>query len=517
MVDIFEGMSQYPPPIIAPHPHVGVDQFPGKSGWVNTRRRRKTKAPHRQAKRQRQAVASLPEKTFSVDYAQVELRGFKVLKELFPNVGSDRIVSELREKAFLPYPERVAQVCNKLSENSVVGGSLSRSKTEPSPAPLKVPVEKPRAPRVSLPTADVARAWHCSADAEMDYWIDNQERVFVKRDPKRYATTRAMWRPYVLDWRALRYPVPSAAVLNAVAIARCSAGLDEDPEEVLCEEDTSKPISFEEVQHRFLKKHSAKLSEELGPWTELAVASTSPVVQERFWSQLLRFGCPEPLVAFHGTAKRNFHSILSQGLRIPGNGGVRVIHGSAHGVGIYTAKQGASFLSKTFCDSDQMLVCGVIDDGSKIRDHCRQPRLRPTHKSTRKPVGTKSQARMLGRQVLHRDGVVRHVGSAMVIFDESRVAPLLVASNIARPGTTWLPGWQQIQRWPPRNSNVVQDGSLGRRQFRIGGERVFESWQPGHYSRSAKAVKRRIVGQLRHLRLVGDRSEKASAADQWDA
>mmetsp|Transcript_71916 Transcript_71916/g.164920 ORF Transcript_71916/g.164920 Transcript_71916/m.164920 type:complete len:508 (+) Transcript_71916:29-1552(+) len=505
MSHMFEEMSGSQP-VCHVVPVFGADQFPLKAGWVNTRRRRKSKRPHRLAKRQRQAVASLPEKVYPVEYAKVELRGFKVLKALFPNAGSDRIVSGLREAALLPYPERVARMCAKLSEESVVGGGLSRSRTEPSPAPLKVSAEVPNPTRVSKPVSDLARGWDRSASAEMEYWVDHQECVFGVRETSRHAERRSERRSYVHDWRALRFPVPPNAVLNAVSIARSLAGLDEDQEEVASEE-LSRPTSFAEVQRRFLQKHSSQLTQELGDGAKFEIALLNRTVQERFLSQLLKFQYSEPVLGFHGTAKKNIGSILAQGLRIPGNGNVRVAHGSVHGVGIYTAKQGSSCLSRSFCDSDQMLVCGVIDNGPTLQDNRRQSRSRPTHKPSRKPTSVKSPV-ILGRQVLHRDGVVRHVGSAMVVFDESRVAPLLVARGVSRPGRVMQPSYQQL---PTRNTNNVQDSSLGRCQFRIAGERVFESWQPGQFHRSEKTVKRRIVAKHRYLRLVADRAEKGGA------
>lgn len=58
-----------------------------------------------------------------------------------------------------------------------------------------------------------------------------------------------------------------------------------------------------------------------------------------------------PDYGFHGTRAANIPSILSTGLRVPGQeSGVRVANGSAHGVGIYTGMPGrrSSFQLSTY-------------------------------------------------------------------------------------------------------------------------------------------------------------------------
>lgn len=114
--------------------------------------------------------------------------------------------------------------------------------------------------------------------------------------------------------------------------------------------------------------------------------------------------------AFHGTNVKNIPSICHRGLLIPGSrSGVKVVNGSAHGVGIYTARVGAPHLSWGFCRGiqKQMLVCAVIDDAAFI-----------------------SNAFLAGRFLVTKQSeYVRHVGDAMVVFDQTRVAPLFLASQ----------------------------------------------------------------------------------------
>merc|ERR1712039_1146441 len=111
--------------------------------------------------------------------------------------------------------------------------------------------------------------------------------------------------------------------------------------------------------------------------------------------------------AFHGTAQKNIGSILKQGLLIPGEGNsLPVVNGSAHGLGIYTGAcgLGGASLSHGFCRGGPMLICGVMDDAQPMQQYT------------------------LGlRSVSAESEHVRHVGSAIVIFESRRVAPFFVA------------------------------------------------------------------------------------------
>lgn len=102
--------------------------------------------------------------------------------------------------------------------------------------------------------------------------------------------------------------------------------------------------------------------------------------------------------AFHGTAETNLPSIFQRGLLIPGHGNeLRVINGSVNGLGIYTAQVHNPSLSMGYSrGSKKLLICGVLDDAE------------------------------LGAYTGVED--IRHVGGAMVVFNEIRVAPLFQAS-----------------------------------------------------------------------------------------
>merc|ERR1712232_427389 len=133
--------------------------------------------------------------------------------------------------------------------------------------------------------------------------------------------------------------------------------------------------------------------------------------------------CP----AFHGTRKSNILSIYEGGLLIPGVGNsLPVVHGSAHGLGIYTAALNNASLSYAFAGAaGKMLVCGVLDDSVKLKS---------------------STAQLIGRQnVVAESGYIRRVGDAIVIFDAALVAPLF-AVEPAEPTQVRNRSWQWTSR-----------------------------------------------------------------------
>jgi len=151
----------------------------------------------------------------------------------------------------------------------------------------------------------------------------------------------------------------------------------------------------------------------LGPM-RLRPTPLSSQVQKPFFDAV-RGGLPGVLQpAFHGTDARNLISIYNRGLLIPGQGNnLKVLHGASHGRGIYTAKIHDARLSWGF-SRGAVLICGVLDDAVD-----------------------KAQPEALGNHhVTKESNNVRHVGSAMVVFDPKRVAPLweatLLGTHIVR-------------------------------------------------------------------------------------
>merc|ERR1712216_946177 len=123
----------------------------------------------------------------------------------------------------------------------------------------------------------------------------------------------------------------------------------------------------------------------MGPMVELHKAPVVALVKKRFMQSFreMPHTC-ELRPAFHGTNAANHASIFERGLLIPGDGNeLGVVHGAAHGRGVYTANIDAAWLSRGFCSHPVMLVCGVI-----------------------------------------QSDFVRHVGDAMVVGKSEHVVPL---------------------------------------------------------------------------------------------
>lgn len=121
---------------------------------------------------------------------------------------------------------------------------------------------------------------------------------------------------------------------------------------------------FEAMRNAFLSCHENGIYSGLGKvfarpiklaWTPLHSA-----VQVRFMKNLAKTGAVlRP--AFHGTNFSNHSSIFHRGLLIPGeNNELKVVHGAAHGRGVYTANIDAACLSRGFCSAPAMLVCAVL-------------------------------------------------------------------------------------------------------------------------------------------------------------
>merc|ERR1712087_641171 len=75
---------------------------------------------------------------------------------------------------------------------------------------------------------------------------------------------------------------------------------------------------------------------------------------------------------FHGTASHNFANIIRNGFCIPGGGGVHVVNGSRHGVGIYTSRTPRpEYVTNALSEHerpaiDQMLCCAGLLGGEFV-------------------------------------------------------------------------------------------------------------------------------------------------------
>lgn len=83
---------------------------------------------------------------------------------------------------------------------------------------------------------------------------------------------------------------------------------------------------------------------------------------ERKYKNVKNFSCT-PEIVYHGTAEQNLPSIVSKGLLMPGTEKVRVVHGSAYGVGIYVGT--SPVVSLSYSNTCKLLVCALIP-GMKV-------------------------------------------------------------------------------------------------------------------------------------------------------
>lgn len=217
---------------------------------------------------------------------------------------------------------------------------------------------------------------------------------------------------------------------------------------------------FEEIRESFLQRFGDELHFTFGPAARVSKVPVSQAVQARFLKRWHRCKCRSRMdsmcLAFHGTSERNFNSIFKRGLLLPGKGYGRtpIANGNAHGQGIYTAREGAAWLSNRFCDSKSMLVCGIIDASDCAEDSdvdedadvmLRIGRLpkRPSAclrlgfgqvplLKSKSLVQAQSKAKVIGRHaVIKESSEVRHIGDAIVVFNPSCVVPLFRVDNIS--------------------------------------------------------------------------------------
>jgi len=203
-------------------------------------------------------------------------------------------------------------------------------------------------------------------------------------------------------------------------------------EEVAEERAAQRPAeNFEQVRKQFLQDHGHEVKGNLQKVfnaVHLSPAAVDPAVQKRFMESYHSTNS-SLIPTYHGSNQKNYESICAQGLLIPGRGNdLRIQHGAAHGRGIYTARVEAPDLSRCFCSHPELLVCGVVDDAL------------PSH-----------MKRCGNHSISAQSNIIRHVGDAVVIFDQSRVVPLFRAS-----GSEFRPWWQR-----PGKNATTQNAWLG--------------------------------------------------------
>jgi hypothetical protein len=130
--------------------------------------------------------------------------------------------------------------------------------------------------------------------------------------------------------------------------------------------------TFDELCDHFLHVHGPSVRSALKACFQTSIklhqAPVSNSVRDRFMDAYRTIGFYAP--AFHGTSADRHQSIFANGLLIPGQGNkLTVLHGSAFGLGIYAAKLGGVWLSRSFCTQSRMLVCAVLSTHYQVSPH----------------------------------------------------------------------------------------------------------------------------------------------------
>jgi len=171
--------------------------------------------------------------------------------------------------------------------------------------------------------------------------------------------------------------------------------------------------AFDALRANFLRRHGRNLLQSLTVNAKLAIRSLSPTplssgVRSGFLQTYSEGRGGDLLPTFHGTDFSNHASIFERGLLIPDKdtNGLRVINGSAHGLGTYSASLENPLLALGFVRPAQsaLLVCGVVDDTGH------------TSYTASRTYGCRSCT----RESQH----VRVVGDAVIALKPDRIAPL---------------------------------------------------------------------------------------------
>lgn len=347
----------------------------------------------------------------------------------------------------------------------------------------------------------------------------HRHRTLKKQDkrPRWFTPPRHRWR---VDEKLLRARIPTEQELTAVTraqeVARAAvlAEWGDEPEgQAAASSDEVRRRrrqapdegTFHGMRTAFLAKYKAAILSELQkfePDIEIVPADVSMKVEQKFMAAVGESG-EVPTFGYHGTRQANIPSILERGLLVPSDEtGVRVANGAAHGIGIYTGLPGAAGLSRGFCDSDKMIICGVVDpkaepvnlpedpdeagtpSGCTGQERPRQPFV-GGHRQSRKHVPTAPAAALAqtgGLPFPHEnrdEGHLKVCGAARIFFEDSYVAPLFVAK---RPGTDLVPPASEARL------NMLSAEQAGRGQvlIRQTGRTV---WRPPEPSRGWNEIR----------------------------
>jgi hypothetical protein len=367
-----------------------------------------------------------------------------------------------------------------------------------------------------------------AAHASVDF--DEQEvgpthRQLKRPEPLRWATPpKERWR---VNEKLLKSRVPTQTELNlhqdiraqAIALQQTSF-----PENTDHQAKTPRLTQFDRLRSSFLEAHQGTIIQELGSGYKLVPADVSEKVQNRFVSTC---SSQIPDYGYHGTRFNNIPAILEKGLLIPGQqSGIRVANGSVHGCGIYTGMPGQSWLSKGFCDSDHMLVCGIVDPQAAPPSYF-QPGTKPGkitrpiyqggHRNHHRPSSSASSSsvvppRQYEIRTFREDDSIKVVGGARVLFKEEIVAPLFIAQR-ANDSTVVLRESAAVQVSTANANKTHMSDRGGRQQLFIkeAGETLWAPPEAVHRGWNERRMKRIYEAKVRQVTRADQRDAKFQA------
>jgi hypothetical protein len=337
---------------------------------------------------------------------------------------------------------------------------------------------------------------------------------------------------YRVDGALIKAPSPPATVLVQ---NRTSTKEENDVSERRNKNPGVNHGDFTSLRNSFLGSFRKKIREELqkvGGLVKLQVPAVGHDCGKRFVDTAKG---NEIQLGWHGTREANIDSIFNRGLIIPGHGGVTVRNGSAYGVGIYTATGDNPSLSRAYCDSDKMILVGVVNDEGKLDEQeedtveVKQTSGRSNRKKKKKNSGCRAfgtrgncvrkqhrEHRRPMKQQQHgqakpRSKTVEQYSGFRVIFDGNYVSPLAVVSvgrNACGPSPgSGVSGLYQVTIRPP----VAKPVWVGRRRTQVDGTGSI-TWIPPEPVKNMHAIKvrRRHNAKCRDQKRKGARINKRS-------
>mmetsp|Transcript_58115 Transcript_58115/g.109506 ORF Transcript_58115/g.109506 Transcript_58115/m.109506 type:complete len:467 (+) Transcript_58115:74-1474(+) len=177
------------------------------------------------------------------------------------------------------------------------------------------------------------------------------------------------WRRYLRPERVRMQPrtlakLPHAAEVAETAAAEVAAAVEKKGGEDK-QADAVRLRPFERMRDQFLEKHTETLRNHF--WLDVDKAKLAKRVEDRFLScmRTCGVGVADLILAYHGTRADNFASIFAKGFLIGGRG-TPVVHGTAHGHGVYAGSADNPSISNSYSDGS-IIVCAVIDVKTEIK------------------------------------------------------------------------------------------------------------------------------------------------------